>query len=125
MDKTIDYSVYAGKVIECEWFSDSGLSVITKTRVKVSGCDFDIGLTLWDSKTNEYRLCMWNPELSEKVFGFSNGGRAFALYEEIFKLIVADIKKGKISADTIEKVIASYQYKREGDITQENCPFGQ
>jgi len=108
-----NYEELEGKIID---YSDN--SIIYKG--KVIGCDPDIGITIINlNDPNNYLLCLIGPSSSLWDNSFD-----LKLNKKTFKVIVNQIKNGKINIPAINKARKN-NYTPPATASAATCPFGQ
>ena len=119
-----DYSYLEGKELIFEIIGEPNKIGI------VTGCDYNIGITIQEKKTNDYLLCLTGPKAPNYITDDQSG----KLHKTRFFRLVRAIKKGIITErdDDQDKIamrkILGLKYAKPiliKEPTVESCPFSQ
>jgi len=111
-----DYTQLEGKTLKVAGYHNIKDAIIT-------GCDYDIGISLQEPGTNRYILCLTSPKVFKKREKRSSKLRQQE-YRKIFLILIKAFKDGYFSKDIAyqtKRIITTF--KPDYGPTAENCPF--
>jgi hypothetical protein len=111
-----DYSYLEGKIIKVtagDRFQYKGI---------VSGCDYDIGITIQNADDHDNYLVCLHGTCSPYKIAAAAANNDLQLYKKVFNKIIKDIQTGHLDQFELEDLVGRASDKQP---SADTCPFSQ